>query len=220
MKKIMNWIKNLVCSELTCLFMMASLFAALFVPLFWSYIIVGITIIYAITRITLSVMGKDSNYDYDLVPVAEASEKKDDVKPTEWAYLSKIDGEEYHISIFKDEISRLYRIADLERHTIFPETFEDYDAINEWLSKQTNCVMGLCIYSHSNRDKLEEMEREYEEKMSKPLKARVKDGGYEVELSRDPDDENHFYVIGENGRTLSDYNRDQLEFFDDETDNA
>lgn len=146
--------------------------------------------------------------------------EREEVKPTEWAYISKIDGKEYHISIFKDEISKLYRIADLERHTIFPQVFEDYDDINEWLNKQTNCVMGLCIYSHSNRDKLEEMEREYEKEMSKPLKAKVKDGGYEVELTRDPDDENHFYVIGENGRTLSDYNRDQLEFFDDETDNT
>lgn len=46
--------------------------------------------------------------------------------------------------------------------------------------------------------------------------VRIKETGYVVDVCGCSDDPNHFYVIGENGRTISDYDISEIEFLDDE----
>lgn len=52
------------------------------------------------------------------------------------------------------------------------------------------------------------------------MKAKVLDYGHIIEVSQDPENPNHFYEFGENGRLISDYLGDDLEFIEDDFDDG
>lgn len=47
------------------------------------------------------------------------------------------------------------------------------------------------------------------------MRARVKDGGYIIDVCSCPDEPNHYFVV-EDGRTVSDYDISEIELLDDE----
>ena len=77
--------------------------------------------------------------------VNDVSQNKDD-NVNQYAYVSKYNGKEYRVSIFKDNNDEKYRIVELNDCYIFPFIFDTYGEAATYINDQSDYIVGLNIY--------------------------------------------------------------------------
>lgn len=74
----------------------------------------------------------------------EKIEQEEKKSPSEWCYL--IDGEEHRVSIFYDSVFEDYRICDLKKFYIYPESFESQDEALTFIYSKSTRIIGLITH--------------------------------------------------------------------------
>lgn len=88
----------------------------------------------------------EKEYEEDIIvddEVNNVSSDKDD-NVNQYAYVSKYDGKEYHVSIFNDDDK--FRIVELKERYIFPFVFDTYSDAATYINDQSDYIVGLRVY--------------------------------------------------------------------------